>query len=73
MSSYDSLVGQSFTRNGMRFTIVGCEGAAVTVAVVRDGQVERVRFPLAEVVDALEVTEITVTELPSEARDLPAA
>jgi hypothetical protein len=67
MSGYDSLVGQTFTRNGIRFTIVKCEGATVMAAVARGGQIERVPVPLAEVLDALAVNEITVTELPSPA------
>jgi hypothetical protein len=67
MSRYDSLVGQAFTRNGIRFTIVKCEGASVMAAVPRAGQVERVLVPLAEVLDALAVNEIMVTELPSPA------
>lgn len=62
MSAYDTLVGQRFDRNGTRLTIVECRGGTV-LATGEDG-VERVPVPLAEVLQALEVAEITVTELP---------
>lgn len=64
MSGYDSLVGQSFRHRGERFTIVRCEGATVLATVERAGGAERVTVPLAEALEALEVPEITVTELP---------
>lgn len=65
-SRYESLVGQSFTRNGARFTVVKCEGATVLAALLSGGRVDRVMVPLADVLNALEVTEITMTELPRE-------
>lgn len=68
MNRYDSLVGQVFDRNGVRHAIVKCAGATVVAAVWRGGCVERVFVPLSEVLDALDVTEITMTELPKERR-----
>lgn len=70
MNPYDSLVGQAFFRNGTRYAIVKCEGATVVAAVLRGGRAERVMVPLAEVLSALETTEITLTELPRERKDL---
>lgn len=64
MSRYDSLVGQSFLHGGEHFTIVRCEGAMVLATVERDGRAQQMTIPLAEVLDTLEVPEITVTELP---------
>jgi hypothetical protein len=69
MSRYDSLVGQSFVRRGARLTIVECEGATVVATMTRNGRIERARVPLAEALDALEVLEITVTELPRARHD----
>lgn len=72
MSRYDYLVGQSFERRGSRLTIVKCDGSTVIAAMMHGGRVERVMVSLAEVLDALEVTEITVTELPPVRRPLSA-
>jgi hypothetical protein len=69
MSGYDSLVGQSFRRRGERFTIVRCEGAIVRATVQRPTGAESVSVPLAEALEALEVPEITVTELPPSRQD----
>jgi hypothetical protein len=66
MNAYDSLVGQAFSRNGVRYTVVRVSGATVVAALLRNGRVERVFVPLAEVLDNLEVTQIQVTELPRE-------
>lgn len=68
MNHYESLVGQSFRRRGVRFTVIKCEGATVLATQPRDGRLERVLVPLSEVLDALEVPEITVTELPDNPR-----
>jgi hypothetical protein len=73
MNRYDSLVGQSFRRGGVRYTIVKCEGATVLAGVLRGGQLERVFVPLAQVLDALDVTEIELTELPRARQDQSAA
>lgn len=66
MNRYDNLVGQAFSWQGRRFTVVKCEGATVLAALLRDGCVERVLVPVDQVLDALDVTEITMTELPTE-------
>ncbi|NBC23387.1 MAG: hypothetical protein GVY21_07935 [Gammaproteobacteria bacterium] len=66
MNAYDSLVGQAFSRNGVRYTVVRVSGATVVAALLRNGRVERVFVPLAEVLDNLEVTQIQVTQLPRE-------
>lgn len=66
MNAYDSLVGQAFSRNGVRYTVVRVSGATVVAALLRNRRVERVFVPLAEVLDNLEVTQIQVTELPRE-------
>ena len=66
MNAYYSLVGQAFSRNGVRYTVVRVSGATVVAALLRNGRVERVFVPLAEVLDNLEVTQIQVTELPRE-------
>ena len=72
MSRYDSLVGQSFRRNGEHLVIVKCEGATVMAEVRRTGGRERVFVSLAQVLEALEVTEINVTELPRAREDATA-
>ncbi|MAT84648.1 MAG: hypothetical protein CMQ43_09025 [Gammaproteobacteria bacterium] len=64
MNAYDFLIGQAFTRNGVRYTIVKVTGATVVAAMLCGSRVERVFVPLADVLDALEVTRIDVTELP---------
>ena len=64
MSGYDSLVGQRFHRDGVEYTIVDCRGDAVLAFARQGSEVEEARFPLHEVLDVLEVTEMTVTELP---------
>jgi len=66
MNAYDSLVGQAFVRNGVRYTVVRVSGATVVAALLQGGRVERVFVPLAEVLDSLEVTQIQLTELPRE-------
>lgn len=73
MSRYDSLVGQCFRRNGERYAIIKCEGATVMASVMRSGREERVFVSLAEALDALEVTEINLTELPTVRQDRPMA
>ncbi len=64
MSRYDSLVGQTFIRNGVCYSVVKCLGATVVAAQSNGGRVERVFVPLADVLDALDITEVTLTELP---------
>jgi len=71
MNAYDSLVGQAFSRNGVRYTVVRVTGATVVAVLLRNGRVERVFVPLAEVLDNLAVTQIQVTELPREALSGP--
>ena len=66
MNAYDFLIGRAFTRNGVRYTIVKVTGATVLAAMLCGSRVERVFVPLADVLDALEVTRIDVTELPEE-------
>ncbi|MDZ7670327.1 MAG: hypothetical protein U5Q16_13265 [Gammaproteobacteria bacterium] len=68
MNAYDSLVGQAFTRNGVRYTVIRVTGATIVAAMLCGGRVERVFVPLADVLDALEVTQITLTELPQDHR-----
>lgn len=68
MSFYDSLVGQSFRREGRRYTIVQCEGDTVLAAVDGDGRAEHISLSLGDVIDTLEVIEVTLTELPPERR-----
>lgn len=70
MSGYDSLVGQAFRRRGVRWTIVRCEGTRVLATA--DGAAPQV-LPLAEVLETLEVPEITVTELPDAGEERPGA
>lgn len=69
MSGYDSLIGQAFRRRGTRWTILSCEGAAVLAVPDGTTAAAPVRVPLAEVLDTLEVPEITVTELPDSLDD----
>lgn len=64
MSGYDFLVGQRFVRNGVRYCVVKCLGATVVAAQLAGDRVDRVFVPLAEVLEALEITEVTVSELP---------
>ncbi|MEQ8857638.1 MAG: hypothetical protein RIC56_03245 [Pseudomonadales bacterium] len=64
MNGYDTLVGQSFTRGGVRYTVIKCMGATVVAGLLHGRRVERVFVPLADVLDALEITEIQMTELP---------
>ena len=61
MNSYEHLVGEHFTRNGMRYTVVKCVGATVVAAYLQNNRVHRVLVRLADVLDALEVTEINMT------------
>jgi len=61
VSSYDNLVGEHFTRNGTRYTVVKCVGATVVAAYLQNNRVHRVLVRLADVLDALEVTEINIT------------
>lgn len=61
MNSYEHLVGEHFTRNGMRYTVVKCVGATVIAAYLQNNRVHRVLVRLADVLDALEVTEINIT------------
>ena len=61
MNSYEHLVGEHFTRNGMRYTVVKCIGATVVAAYLQNNRVHRVLVSLADVLDALEVTEINIT------------
>jgi hypothetical protein len=64
MNCNDWLVGQAFTRGGIRYTVAKCHGSTVLAAVLRGGRVERVLVPLTDVLASLEVAEVTVTELP---------
>ena len=76
VNPYEYLVGQHFTRNGVRYTIVKCAGATVVAAYLHNDRVHRVLMRLAEVLDTLEVTEIDISvpvveddphEIPNEA------
>ena len=69
MSRYDSLVGQVFVRNGVRYTVVKCHDATVVAAMLQGHRVQRVFVPLAHVLQCLDITEITLTELPQESAD----
>lgn len=64
MNAHEFLIGQAFTRNGVRHTILEVSGATVVAAMLTSSSTERVSVPLADVLDALEVTRIDVTELP---------
>ena len=69
VNPYEHLVGQDFLRNGVRHTVVKCVGATVVAAYLENNRVHRILVRLAEVLDALEVTEINMTApLP---RDVP--
>jgi hypothetical protein len=61
VNSYEHLVGEHFTRNGVRYTVIKCVGATVVAAYLRDNRVHRVLARLSDVLDALEVTEINMT------------
>ena len=69
MNSYEHLVGEHFTRNGLRYTVVKCVGATVIAAYLQNNRVHRVLVRLADVLDALEVTEINITT-PAPAPDI---
>lgn len=72
MNPYEHLVGQDFLRNGVRHTVVKCVGATVVAAYLENNRVHRILVRLAEVLDALEVTEINMTApLPREVPELP--
>ena len=64
MNSYEHLVGEQFTRNGTRYTVVKCVGATVVAAYLQNHRVHRVLVRLADVLDALDVTEINITAPP---------
>ena len=64
MNPYEHLVGQDFLRNGVRHTVVKCVGATVVAAYLERNKVHRTLVRLAEVLDALEVTEISMTVPP---------
>lgn len=61
VNPYEHLVGQDFLRNGVRHTVVKCVGATVVAAYFERNKVHRTLVRLAEVLDALEVTEISMT------------
>jgi hypothetical protein len=61
VNSYEHLVGEHFTRNGLRYTVVKSIGATVVAAYLQNRQIHRVLVRLADVLDALEVTEINIT------------
>lgn len=61
VNPYEHLVGQDFLRNGVRYTVVKCVGATVVAAYLENNRVHRILVRLAEVLDALEVTEINMT------------
>lgn len=62
MNPYEHLVGQDFLRNGARHTVVKCVGATVVAAYLENNRVQRILLRLSDVLDALEVTEINITE-----------
>ena len=64
MNTYDQLVGESFTRGGTRFTIVKVHGATVVAACLQGGRVRRVLVPLADALEAIDITEVQITALP---------
>ena len=61
VNPYEHLVGQDFLRNGVRHTVVKCVGATVVAAYLENNRVHRILVRLADVLDALEVTEINMT------------
>jgi hypothetical protein len=61
VNCYEHLVGERFTRNGLRYTVLKCVGATVVAAYLENDRVRRVLVRLADVLDALEVTEINIT------------
>jgi hypothetical protein len=61
VNCYKHLVGERFTRNGLRYTVLKCVGATVVAAYLENDRVRRVLVRLADVLDALEVTEINIT------------
>ncbi len=61
MNPYDHLVGQHFVRDGVRYTVVKCVGSTAITAYLRDNRVYRVVMRLSDVLDLLEVTEISIT------------
>lgn len=69
MSAYQHLIGQSFTRNGTRFTVIKCEGATVIAGFLHKGRLQRMLVPLGDVLKSLDVTEIEMTELPTAPRE----
>lgn len=68
MSAYQHLIGQSFNRNGIRFTVVKCEGTTVIAGFLHKGRLQRMLVPLGDVLNSLDVTEVEMTELPTEPR-----
>ena len=72
VNPYEHLVGQDFLRNGVRHTVVKCVGATVVAAYLENNRVHRILVRLADVLDALEVTEINMTApLPRKVPELP--
>lgn len=69
MSAYQHLIGQSFNRNGTRFTVIKCEGATVIAGFLQQGRLQRMLVPLGDVLKSLDVTEIEMTELPTAPRE----
>jgi transposase len=61
VNPYDHLVGQHFARNGVRYTVVKCVGSTAITAYLRDNRIYRVVMRLSDVLDLLEVTEISIT------------
>lgn len=71
MNSYDHLVGEHFTRNGTRYTVVKCVGATVIAAHLQNNRVHRVLTRLTDVLDALDVTHINITVPPEDEKTTP--
>ncbi len=64
VNTYQHLIGQSFTRNGTRLTVVKCEGATVIAAFLQNRRVQRMLVPLDTVLASLEVAEPELTKQP---------
>ena len=54
INNYKHLIGQSFCRNGIHFTVVKCEGATVLAAFLENRRMTRILVPLSDVLDSLD-------------------
>ena len=68
VDTFKHLIGRLFTRGGVKYMIVKCEGATVVAAYRAGNKVRRMLVPLSTALDALDSTEIEVTEAEVQSR-----